>query len=72
MPNMARDLKRSVLLFLNTIRGSCYIVLIKKSDLFLQIKVAFVCFVTKQPDKTSNTKCVKLVRYKINSRHFDL
>ena len=72
MHNMARDLKPSILLFLNTIEGSCYIVLIKKSYLSLQIKVTFVCFVMKQSDKKSNTKSVKLLHYKTNRRHFDL
>lgn len=44
MRDMTRDLKPSVLLFLSTIEGSCYIVLIKKkSYLSLQIKVTFVC-----------------------------
>lgn len=69
---MARDLKRSILLFINAIRSSCYIVLIKKSYLSLQIKVTFICFVTKQSDKKSNTKSVKLLHYKTNRRHFDL
>lgn len=35
MRDMTRDLKTSVLLFLSTIEGSCYIVLIKKNLIFL-------------------------------------
>lgn len=71
MHDMARDLKPSIRLFLSIIKGSCYVVLVRKNLVFLY-RSGWLLFVMKQSDKKSNTESVTLLHYKTNGRHFDL